>query len=66
MDLIRNVYMKLGFYEKINDTHLDTLNRMNILSFACKHGHENCVATAKLEFNKLREDANYRYYIYNL
>ena len=42
LDLMENVYNKLTFNPLSQDTHLDKLLRMNLLSWACRFGHEDC------------------------
>lgn len=62
LDLIENIYQKLGFDEKPQDTRLDIYNRMNILSIACRYGLTQCISRSKEEFAKF-ETTTYRYIV---
>ncbi|GAB0097810.1 Aminopeptidase [Sergentomyia squamirostris] len=59
-ELLGNIYTHLGFTPK-GDTeeHINKLNRANVLSWACKYGHTDCLTKAREEFTKLRNDATY-------
>lgn len=50
LHLIENVYNKLTFYPLLQDTHLDKLLRMNLISWACKYGHEDCIKNSLASF----------------
>lgn len=43
----------LGFQPKASDTRLDIYNRNNVLKYACKFGHKQCIDDARAEFDKL-------------
>lgn len=58
--LLDRIYTHLGFQPKANEAHIDTLNRVNVLSWACKHGHPDCITEAKAEFARLVQGTNYR------
>lgn len=51
--LTDDLYKHLGFEPKANEAHTDTLSRTNLLTWMCKHGHEDCIAQSKEEFKKL-------------
>lgn len=53
LKLLNRVYEHLGFYGKVNDTSLDILNRLNVLKYACKLGHKQCIAESRTEFDHL-------------
>lgn len=53
LDLLNNVYRHLGFYPKETDTRLDIYNRNNVLKYACKLGHKQCIDAARAEYEKL-------------
>lgn len=53
--LVEDIYNHLGFQPKQDEAHIDTLNRVNVLNWACKHNHPDCVAQAKEEFVKVRQ-----------
>ncbi|XP_031623813.1 membrane alanyl aminopeptidase-like [Contarinia nasturtii] len=52
LGLLGKVYSYLGFHPKDSDTRLDIYNRELILKYACKFGHEKCIANARAEFDK--------------
>uniref|UniRef100_A0A336KRZ8 Aminopeptidase N n=2 Tax=Culicoides sonorensis TaxID=179676 RepID=A0A336KRZ8_CULSO len=52
--LIATAYNRLGFNPRPDEDHIDTLLRTNLLTWACKHGHEECITQAKEEFSKMR------------
>ncbi|KAK7788600.1 hypothetical protein R5R35_008941 [Gryllus longicercus] len=47
---LENLYNKLEFDERASDTHLERLNRVNILEWACNLGQEQCVWHARAKF----------------
>lgn len=53
--ILTPVYEKLGFEPKQNELHIDTLNRVNVLSWLCKHKNEDCITKAKAEFTKFKQ-----------
>lgn len=59
--LSKNIYTKLEFSPKPTDSRTDIYNRVNVLSYACKFGHEDCIKSAKEEFAKTQNNATYRY-----
>lgn len=58
--LLKNIYAKLEFREKQTDSRTEIYNRVNILNYACKYGHEDCIQSAKDEFLKFQNNATYR------
>lgn len=42
MELLGAAYEKLGTSESESDTHLDVLNRINVLTWLCRYGHSGC------------------------
>lgn len=59
-NLTENIYRKLGFNSKSSDSRLDRYNRVNILNYACKYGHEECIRDAKKEFVNFESSPLYR------
>lgn len=53
LKLLNHVYKYLGFQGKANDTRLDIYNRINVLKYACKLGHKQCIAESRTEFDHL-------------
>lgn len=58
--LSKNIYAKLEFNQKATDTRLDKYNRVNILNYACKYGHADCIRDAKKEFANFESSPLYR------
>jgi ERAP1-like C-terminal domain len=54
--LIQPAFDHVGFVERIDDTHLTTLNRNQILSWACKLDISGCVDNAAALFAKWMDD----------
>ncbi|XP_021919195.1 aminopeptidase N-like isoform X1 [Zootermopsis nevadensis] len=52
LQLLDKVYNSLQFEDRKGDTHLDLLNRVMVMSWACRLDHEFCVWHAK---NKYRQ-----------
>ncbi|KAF2899347.1 hypothetical protein ILUMI_06828, partial [Ignelater luminosus] len=46
LNLLSNITSYLGYDENANDTHLDKLNRANVLNWLCKLGDVQCGETA--------------------
>lgn len=55
LSLLSKAYDDLGFQPKENDTRLEIYNRANILKYACRFGHEECVKDARNEFDQLKQ-----------
>jgi aminopeptidase N len=49
-DLMENVYKHLTFEPKSDDARVDIYNRVNILTWLCKFGHEECKEKTKKAF----------------
>ncbi|KAG7211600.1 hypothetical protein KM043_010856 [Ampulex compressa] len=45
--LTYNVYNKLGFEDSAQDSHLDQMNREQILVFLCENRHQECISKSK-------------------
>ena len=43
-------YKRLGFKENEDDSHVDKMNRLNILHLACRNGHSTCRTEAGNSF----------------
>ncbi|XP_070495806.1 membrane alanyl aminopeptidase [Chironomus tepperi] len=46
-DLMEKIYKHLTFVYKADDRRTDIYNRVNILSWLCKYGHEDCISESK-------------------
>lgn len=51
-DTMSDIYNHLTFEPSNNDTRTDIYNRPNIISWACKYGHEDCIKSSKENFQK--------------
>lgn len=49
-DTMEEIYKHLSFSKKQNDRRTDVYNRINIATWACKYGHEECIKDAKESF----------------
>lgn len=54
LELLNKVYKHLTFVPKDGESRLDVYNRDQILSWACKFGHSECIDNAKAQFNKFQ------------
>jgi aminopeptidase N len=52
LDLLKNIYEHLGYLPKEGDKHTDVLNRVNVLSWLCRYGHEECLEKTRNEWQK--------------
>lgn len=50
-DLMENIYKHLTFDAKDDDRRTDIYNRVNILTWLCKFGHEECIEKSKKLFD---------------
>ena len=50
-DLMDEIYKHLKFTPQSTDKRTDIYNRVNIATWACKYGHEDCVKDAKESFS---------------
>ncbi|CAD1469611.1 unnamed protein product, partial [Heterotrigona itama] len=57
--LATNVYVKLGFDDVKEESHLNKLNRELILSWMCKLSHTHCVETSVRKFAEWHEGKIY-------
>lgn len=58
--IFENIYQHLGFYPKpTTDSHVDILNRANVIRWMCKYNHMDCMSRVKEEFHKAKVDGNY-------
>jgi len=55
--LVTPIYEHLTFYPRESDTHIDTLNRVQVLTWLCRHKHEECIKNSKEEFTKLKQSS---------
>lgn len=60
LQLLQNIYNRLGFTGKATDSRLDTYLRMLVTHYACKYGHEECRNAAKLEFEHMETSSTYK------
>lgn len=51
LDLLENIYKHLTFNSKSSDRRTDIYNRNNVLWWACKYGHEECLKLSKDAFD---------------
>ena len=58
LDLINNIYGHLTFVPKLNDVRTDIYNRNNILAWACKYGHAECIAKSKEQFQAYKSNVS--------
>ncbi|GAU94501.1 hypothetical protein RvY_06267 [Ramazzottius varieornatus] len=49
---LRPIYIILGWGDSSTDSHIQQLQRVEILQAACYYGHDNCVENAKLIFTR--------------
>ena len=52
LDMVEKIYSHLGYQSKTTDSHTDALNRVNVLNWACKYNHDDCVRKTVDEFNR--------------
>lgn len=50
---METAYKYLGFRPKVSDSHLDKLNRDNVLKYACQFGLNDCIIDARDEYDHL-------------
>lgn len=60
LQLLQNIYDRLGFTGKASDSRLDIYLRMLITHYACKYGHEECRSAAKLEFERMETASTHK------
>ncbi|XP_031848716.1 suppressor of ER stress-induced death [Nomia melanderi] len=54
LKLIDNVYKQVGFKDNPDDPQLTVFTRINVLTWACKFGHEDCIQNARKQFYNWR------------
>lgn len=52
-----NVYQKVGFKDRLDDPQLTVLTRIDVLTWACLFGHEDCVRNAVSQFAAWRNES---------
>ncbi|XP_031788192.1 aminopeptidase Ey isoform X1 [Nasonia vitripennis] len=55
LKLLDNVYRKVGFKDSLEDPQLTVFTRIDVLSWACNFGHEDCVRNAVSQFAAWRQ-----------
>ncbi|KAG4080264.1 hypothetical protein HA402_010756 [Bradysia odoriphaga] len=60
LQLLQNIYDRLGFTGKATDSRLDIYLRMLVTHYACKYGHEDCRNAAKLEFERMETSSTHK------
>ncbi|XP_015604734.1 uncharacterized protein LOC107272255 [Cephus cinctus] len=71
LNLIEETYDTLGFNDRVDDSWLTLLLRREILAWACRFGHENCISTSLQYFANWRANSsrpvpkNQRTVVYN-
>lgn len=50
LDTLDEVYKHLKFDAQVNDRRTDIYNRVNILTWACRYGHQECIKSSKALF----------------
>ncbi|XP_014203834.1 aminopeptidase N [Copidosoma floridanum] len=58
LKLLHNVYNKVGFKDIPEDPQLKVFTRIDVLSWACGFGHEDCVRNAIQQFGSWRDSAD--------
>lgn len=54
LKLLDNVYRKVGFKDTYGDQQLTVFTRIDVLSWACTFGHDDCVRNAVAQFQNWR------------
>lgn len=58
LKLLDNVYKQVGFIDNPGDPQLTVFTRIDVLSWACSFGHEDCVQNAVKQFYNWRNTPN--------
>ncbi|XP_015604737.1 aminopeptidase Ey [Cephus cinctus] len=58
LKLLDNVYKQTGFKDTPGDPQLTVFTRIDVLSWACSFGHEDCVRNAVTQFHNWRNAPN--------
>lgn len=54
LKLLDNVYKQVGFTDNVGDPQLTVFTRIDVLTWACNFGHEDCVQNAVKQFYNWR------------
>lgn len=52
--LIKNLYEDTGFVDHSKDSQLQVYSRIEVLKWACKLGHEDCISNSVRQFQNWR------------
>lgn len=58
LDSLSGVYKALGTKESSDDRHVDKLNRINVLNWLCKYGHNECRHAAHMSLHSWKNGSN--------
>ncbi|XP_054003259.1 aminopeptidase N isoform X2 [Hylaeus anthracinus] len=58
LKLLDNVYKQVGFKDNLGDPQLTVFTRIDVLTWACNFGHEDCVQNAMKQFHNWRNTPN--------
>ncbi|XP_048262950.1 aminopeptidase N isoform X2 [Bombus terrestris] len=58
LKLLDNVYKQVGFKDSSGDSQLTVFTRMEVLTWACTFGHDDCVQNAVRQFYNWRNTPN--------
>ncbi|XP_017767304.1 PREDICTED: aminopeptidase N isoform X1 [Eufriesea mexicana] len=58
LKLLENVYKQVGFKDNRGDPQLTVFTRIDVLTWACNFGHEDCVQNAVKQFYNWRNTPN--------
>lgn len=56
LTLLSNIVTELGFAERATDDLTTLENRMQVLAFACKLGHQDCIDNAVELFQRFKQN----------
>ena len=54
--LVHQLYNRIGFEPKATDSHLDTLLRSNVVSWACSLGIKECSENVKNNYRRWMDE----------
>ena len=58
LKLLDNVYKQVGFKDNPGDPQLTVFTRIDVLTWACNFGHDDCVQNARNQFHNWRNTPN--------
>ena len=58
LKLLDNVYKQVGFKDNTGDPQLTVFTRIDVLTWACNFGHDDCVQNARNQFHNWRNTPN--------